>query len=115
MLFNSTEFMPFLGLVLLVYWWLIPRSAWRGRKLALLLASYGFYMSWSPVFGALLLYSTLVDYSVGLVLDRSRNVRNAATPDRRDRLAYPKALPVIISHLKDDDVRQWTPLRNRSE
>ncbi len=55
MLFNSTEFIPFLLLVLLVHWVLIPARFAKARKGFLVAASYAFYMSWNPKFGLLLL------------------------------------------------------------
>jgi D-alanyl-lipoteichoic acid acyltransferase DltB (MBOAT superfamily) len=70
MLFNSIEFAVFLPLSLAIYW-LIPRGAWRARKIFLVVASYLFYMSWNPAFGLLLLGSTLVDFAMGLSLERT--------------------------------------------
>lgn len=54
MLFNSPIYLIFLALVALVYWWLPPRF----RVPMLLLASYIFYMSWSPPHG--LMYGPLI-------------------------------------------------------
>jgi D-alanyl-lipoteichoic acid acyltransferase DltB (MBOAT superfamily) len=71
MLFNSIEFALFLPLVLLGYHVLIPARRWRARKRFLVVASYVFYMSWNPVFGLLLLGSTLVDFTMGLALERT--------------------------------------------
>ncbi len=71
MLFNSTEFVPFLLLVLLIHWVLIPARRSQARKGFLVLASYAFYMSWNPKFGLLLMFSTLVDFAVGLGLERT--------------------------------------------
>ena len=71
MVFNSFEFAVFLGIVLGVYHVAIPASAVRGRRLWILGASYFFYGSWSPPFTLLLLFSTLLDYSVGRLLERS--------------------------------------------
>lgn len=75
MLFNSTEFIPFLLLVLLVHWVLIPARFAKARKGFLVAASYAFYMSWNPKFGLLLLFSTLVDFNVGLGLGRVASPR----------------------------------------
>ncbi len=80
MLFNSSEFGVFLAAVLAIYYLLIPERRVRARRLFLVFASYFFYMSWSPLFGLLLLASTLLDYSVGLRLAR------AAVPWRRRAL-----------------------------
>jgi alginate O-acetyltransferase complex protein AlgI len=71
MLFNSLEFVLFLPLVLAIYYLAIPRRFWRGRKIFLVVASYLFYMSWNPFFGLLLLGSTLIDYTLGLRLERT--------------------------------------------
>jgi alginate O-acetyltransferase complex protein AlgI len=71
MLFNSIEFALFLPITLLVYHGLIPAHRWRERKIFLVVASYVFYMSWNPVFGLLLLGSTLVDFTMGLALERT--------------------------------------------
>ena len=71
MLFNSLEFALFLPLTLLIYHLAIPRRHWRARKIFLVVASYVFYMSWNPFFGLLLLGSTLVDFTMGLALERA--------------------------------------------
>jgi D-alanyl-lipoteichoic acid acyltransferase DltB (MBOAT superfamily) len=71
MLFNSIEFALFLPLSLLVYHVLVPKRRWRARKVFLVVASYLFYMSWNPFFGILLLGSTLVDFTMGLALERA--------------------------------------------
>jgi len=73
-LFNSLEFVLFLPIVLVVHFLVIPRARWRWRKAFLVAASYGFYMSWNPFFGLLLLTSTLVDF---FVAPRDRRGANA--------------------------------------
>ena len=64
MLFNSTAFLIFLPVVLLVHF-IIPE---RFRYLWLLAASYYFYMSWNPRYGLLILTSTVVTYLCALVI-----------------------------------------------
>ncbi len=54
MLFNSFTYVFFLGIVLLLYW----TSPKRFRVPLLLIASYVFYMSWSPPFG--LIYGPVI-------------------------------------------------------
>src|SRR5262245_3154662 len=71
MLFNSLEFAVFLILVLTIHHLAIPKTWWRGRKIFLVVASYVFYMSWNPFFGLLLLGSTLIDFVLGLTLERT--------------------------------------------
>ena len=70
MLFNSLEFLLFLLPVLLGYF-AISRRRWRARKIFLVVASYLFYMNWNPFFGGLLLTSTLVDFGLGLAIERT--------------------------------------------
>jgi D-alanyl-lipoteichoic acid acyltransferase DltB (MBOAT superfamily) len=65
--FNSFEYALFLPLVLVVYW----RLRHRGQLVLLLIASYLFYAFWDPRFLALMAFSTLVDFTVGRVLDRT--------------------------------------------
>lgn len=58
MLFNSTSFLLFLPIVLVIYY-LLPR---RIRQIWLLAASYYFYMNWNAVYGLLLLGITFLSY-----------------------------------------------------
>ena len=64
MSFISFEFALFLPLFL----WVFHLTPARWRWLLVLLASYGFYWSWTPWFLSILMGSTLVDYLAGLWL-----------------------------------------------
>lgn len=75
LLFNSLEFPVYLGLVLLAHYLLVPADRVRGRKIVLLVASYGFYASWNPFFVLLLAFSTAVDFFVGLAIESSSSAR----------------------------------------
>jgi alginate O-acetyltransferase complex protein AlgI len=66
-IFTELRFFPFLLVVLGVHW-LLPWA--RARKLWLLLASWAFYATWDWRFLSLLLFSTVLDYTVGLRLVR---------------------------------------------
>ena len=72
MVFSSHLFVYyFLPLALLVHalsWKLLPRQA---RHVGLLLVSYVFYGWANPAFVVLMLFSTAVDYTCGLVIERS--------------------------------------------
>jgi len=68
MLFNSLQYLIFFPAVFALYW-LAPD---RYRRPLLLAASYFFYMSWLPVYGLLLLSLTVVNYALGLAIDRWR-------------------------------------------
>ena len=70
MTFNSPEFAVFLPIVLLGYF-LISARHWRGRKAWLLVASYAFYMSWNPGFMILLLITTLADFVLAQLIERT--------------------------------------------
>jgi alginate O-acetyltransferase complex protein AlgI len=73
MLFNSYEFLfLFLPIVLLGYFVLFRH---RGRVLFLTLASYLFYGWWDFRFCGLMLFSTALDYTAGLIIERSATAR----------------------------------------
>jgi alginate O-acetyltransferase complex protein AlgI len=72
MWFNSFSFLWFLPTVLIVYY-AIP--SWRGRKIALLIASYFFYGCWNPPFVLLLAASSLIDYTIGRALGTMESPR----------------------------------------
>jgi D-alanyl-lipoteichoic acid acyltransferase DltB (MBOAT superfamily) len=64
MLFNSFEFALFLPLVFAIYW-MIPGERKRLRNGMLLVASYVFYGWWDERFLLLIVFSTLLDFSIG--------------------------------------------------
>jgi len=68
MLFNTSGFVVFLFVVLVLYYW-SPLS-WRAKKMMLLLASYIFYGLWNPPLILLLWISTIVDWTAGNYLSR---------------------------------------------
>jgi alginate O-acetyltransferase complex protein AlgI len=67
MLFNSWIFLPFFILVFVVYWALPTR--WQNRWMILM--GYIFYGAWDWRFLGLLLGTTIIDYCVGIALDRT--------------------------------------------
>ncbi len=68
MLFNSFEYAVFFAITLALYFRLRLQARWP----ILLVASYIFYMGWQPLFVFLLMFSTLVDYTGGIVIDTAR-------------------------------------------
>ncbi len=74
MTFNSFPFLAFLAVVFTLYW--CARPSLRLQNLVLLAASYFFYGWWDWRFLGLILLSSVVDYSVGLALGRSRTPRS---------------------------------------
>lgn len=71
MLFNSFIYMLFLPIVVALYWNL-PKIC---RRTLLLIASYVFYMNWMPAYGLLIFALTLVNFFLGLTIDRFQNNR----------------------------------------
>lgn len=66
MLFNTIEFIIFLPVVVILYYLIAPRYRW----ILLLAASYYFYMSWKVEYIFLIVVSTLIDYTTGLLMER---------------------------------------------
>ncbi len=66
MLFNSLEFILFLPIVFALFW-LCPN---RWRWIPALAASYYFYMYWNPKLVFLILFTTLVSYACGIILEK---------------------------------------------
>ncbi len=64
MLFNSIDFAIFLPIVFLMYWFVANKNL-KVQNVLIVLASYVFYGWWDWRFLSLILFSTLVDYSVG--------------------------------------------------
>lgn len=69
MLFNSLDFAIFLPLVFLGYWFVTNKNL-KWQNLFVVIASYIFYGWWDWRFLSLILFSTLIDYMVGLQLKK---------------------------------------------
>ena len=68
MLFNSFEFLLFLPIVFILYWFVFNKKlSWQNGLV--LVASYFFYGWWSWKFMGLLMISTLLDYLYGFWVD----------------------------------------------
>jgi len=67
MLFNSIDFAIFLPIVFLLYWFVTNKSL-KLQNLLIVVASYLFYGWWDWRFLSLILFSTLVDYYIGVRL-----------------------------------------------
>jgi len=68
-LFNSLEFALFLPLVFLIYWYLFHQKL-RLQNFFILIVSYVFYGWWDWKFLTLIFFSSLVDYSIGIALNK---------------------------------------------
>ena len=82
MVFNSLQFLIFFPIVLCVYF-VIPQKI---RYLWLLVASYYFYMCWNVQYALLLLFSTVVTYISGILLEKIKH-RNL---EEKRKLKYKK-------------------------
>ena len=72
MLFNSIEFLLFLPVVFGIYWMLGSRGL-KTQNFFLLAASYFFYGWWDWRFLTLIVFSSVLDYSIGLKMSASQS------------------------------------------
>jgi len=75
MLFNSIDFAIFLPIVFILYWFVANKNL-KLQNLLIVLASYLFYGWWDYRFLALILFSTIVDYTIGIQLAKEDKPRN---------------------------------------
>ena len=81
MLFNSIEFVIFLPIVFLLYWFVFNKNL-KLQNLFLVVASYVFYGWWDWRFLALLAFTSLFSYGSGLLIEKYRDTpRKAKTID----------------------------------
>ena len=78
MSFTTLEFAVFVSVVFLLYWFAFSKSI-KQQNVLILLASYAFYGWWDWRFLALIFISSMVDFLVGLGLEK--------TEDNRERKA----------------------------
>ncbi len=71
MLFNSTEFIIFFPVTLILYW-IFPK---KYRYICLFIASYTFYMFWNPKYALLMGTSTVVTFLSGILIERLKYKR----------------------------------------
>ena len=64
MLFNSLDFAIFLPIVFFTYWFVTAKNL-KLQNFLVLIASYVFYGWWDWRFLSLIIFSTVVDYSIG--------------------------------------------------
>jgi len=69
MLFNSLDFAIFLPIVFLLYWFVFNKNL-KLQNLLIVIASYIFYGWWDWRFLSLIFFSTIVDYTMGMLLSK---------------------------------------------
>ncbi|WP_405571293.1 MBOAT family O-acyltransferase [Winogradskyella sp. Asnod2-B02-A] len=69
MLFNSLEFFIFLPIVFILYWFVLGKKL-KQQNLLIVFASYVFYGWWDWRFLSLIIFSSFVDYGIGVLLSK---------------------------------------------
>jgi D-alanyl-lipoteichoic acid acyltransferase DltB (MBOAT superfamily) len=72
MLFNSIDFAIFLPIVFILYWFVTYKNL-KLQNLLIVISSYIFYGWWDWRFLSLILFSTILDYSIGISLSKQVN------------------------------------------
>jgi len=75
MLFNSIEFLLFLPIVFVLYWFVFNKNI-KHQNLLILVSSYFFYGWWDYRFLSLIILSTIVDYVIGLNISNQSSKKN---------------------------------------
>lgn len=75
MLFNSLDFAIFIPIVFILYWFILNKNI-KLQNLLIVLASYVFYGWWDWRFLSLIIFSTLIDYIVGVRLGTEQKALN---------------------------------------
>ena len=71
MFFNSVEFLLFLPIVFVTYWFFFPKNV-SGQNIIILFASYVFYGWWDWRFLSLIIFSTCLDFFLGIKIHSSK-------------------------------------------
>jgi alginate O-acetyltransferase complex protein AlgI len=72
MLFNSLDFAIFLPIVFILYWFITNKNL-NLQNFLIVAASYLFYGWWDWRFLSLILFSTIIDYTIGLKINTQEN------------------------------------------
>ncbi|TPV33362.1 MBOAT family protein [Paucihalobacter ruber] len=72
MLFNSIDFAVFLPIVFVLYWFFCQKNL-KLQNILIVVASYVFYGWWDWRFLSLIIFSTVLDYSIGIALSKENN------------------------------------------
>lgn len=75
MIFNSIEFLVFLPLVFILYWFVFNKKI-EIQNFLILVASYVFYGWWNWRFLFLIFFSTIIDYNCAIQIEKSEKLKN---------------------------------------
>ena len=81
MIFNSLDFAIFLPVVFLLYWFVAQKSI-KFQNILIVIASYVFYGWWDWRFLSLIIFSTVLDYTIG------QKLRNEKQQSKRKILLW---------------------------
>ncbi len=70
MLFNSLDFALFLPIIFVLYWFVFQKHL-KAQNALIALASYVFYGWWDWRFLSLIIFSSIIDYFIGLQLEKT--------------------------------------------
>lgn len=101
MLFNSIEYLLFLPIVFLLYWFVFRQLRWQ--NLLVVVASYVFYGWWDWRFLILIAFTTLCSYLSGLQIERCRTSSDKVQKikDEIDKYATDADLTKMIDTIKE--------------
>ena len=71
MLFNSIEYLLFLPIVFILYWFVFKSRKWQ--NLLIVIASYVFYGWWNYRFLLLIAFTTLCSYYSALLVEKNKD------------------------------------------
>ena len=74
MLFNSIDFAIFLPIVFILYWFFAQKNL-KLQNILIVVSSYVFYGWWDWRFLSLIIFSTLLDYFIGVLLSNELNLK----------------------------------------
>ncbi|MDT0295350.1 MBOAT family O-acyltransferase [Mesonia ostreae] len=72
MLFNSIDFAVFLPIIFILYWFVTSKNL-KLQNLLIVFSSYIFYGWWDWRFLSLIIFSTVIDYFIGINLSKQEN------------------------------------------
>ena len=72
MLFNSIDFAIFLPIIFVLYWFVTNKNL-KSQNLLIVISSYIFYGWWDWRFLSLIIFSTILDYLIGISLSKQEN------------------------------------------
>lgn len=115
MLFNSFEFLIFLPIVFLLYWFVFKPLRWQ--NLFIVAVSYIFYGWWDWRFLILIAFTTLCSFASGIVLERLEGQQNQTKMGQRSEYHPQPANSLylqVLQLLRREPGRTVPTLRRRS-